>query len=150
MKVVLQRVSRAEVRVDGRRVAAIGRGFLLLVGVGREDRFADADALAAKIAGLRVFEDDAGKMNVSLQEAGGGILAVPQFTLLGRTRKGRRPDFTAAAPPDEARDVFERFQSRLAGAGVPVQTGAFREHMQVELLNDGPVTLILDSSEYRG
>ncbi len=147
MKVVLQRVNRASVHVGSELVGAIGRGFLLLVGIGHEDTAAHVVALAKKIVGLRVFEDPPGKMNRSLAEVGGEILAVPQFTLWGDTRKGRRPDFTAAAPPDMALELFQRFCQELKQLGVPVATGAFREHMRVALENDGPVTLILDSSE---
>jgi D-tyrosyl-tRNA(Tyr) deacylase len=117
------------------------------VGVGREDTPEAASALARKIVGLRVFEEPPGKMNLSLGEVGGEILAVPQFTLWGNTRHGRRPDFTAAAPPEQARELFQAFCRAIKDLGVPLALGAFREHMRVALENDGPVTLILDSKE---
>jgi D-tyrosyl-tRNA(Tyr) deacylase len=147
MKIVLQRVNRAAVFVGDALVAAIARGFLLLVGVERADTPAHAATLARKIAGLRVFEDPPGKMNLSVGEVGGQVLAVPQFTLLADIRQGRRPDFTQAAGPDEARELFQVFCQELQNLGLAQAQGAFREHMRVELENDGPVTIILDSKE---
>jgi len=145
MRAVVQRVNEAAVEVDGQRVAAIGRGFLVLAGVQEGDTEADADYLAAKVADLRVFEDAEGKMNLSLADVNGEVLAVSQFTLLADCRKGRRPSFVAAARPEQAQQLFDRFVSQLRERGVPVQTGRFREHMHVSLVNDGPVTLLLDS-----
>jgi D-tyrosyl-tRNA(Tyr) deacylase len=145
MRAVLQRVSRASVRVDGSVVGEVGRGWLVLLGVARGDTEADAEALAAKVVGLRAFEDDDGKMNRDVAEAGGSVLVVSQFTLLGDCRKGRRPGFADAAPPEEANRLYERFSAAVAASGVPVARGVFRAHMDVELVNDGPVTLLLDS-----
>ena len=127
-------------------VAQIGPGLLLLVGVGRDDGFGAYDRLAEKIFNLRVFEDEAGKMNRSLSEAGGEILVVPQFTLYGDVRKGRRPSWDGAAPPEIAADRVEAFARALESRGATVRRGAFREHMRVELVNDGPVTLWIDSA----
>lgn len=145
MKVVAQRVSRARVRVGGQTVGEIGTGLLLLVGVGREDGERDAVWMADKVAGLRVFEDAEGKMNLSVTDAGGSILSVSQFTLYGDCRKGRRPSFAEAAPPGEARALYERFNDLLRAKGLKVETGVFGAMMEVELVNDGPVTLIVDS-----
>ncbi|MBV8230487.1 MAG: D-tyrosyl-tRNA(Tyr) deacylase [Planctomycetaceae bacterium] len=145
MRAVLQRVSRASVEVEGRVVGRIGRGWLVLLGVARGDRDDDADWLVEKVANLRAFEDDQGKMNRSVAEAGGGVLVVSQFTLLGDCRAGRRPSFTEAAEPGEAERLYLRFAGRLAATGLEVATGIFRAMMQVELVNDGPVTLLLDS-----
>jgi D-aminoacyl-tRNA deacylase len=145
MRAVLQRVSRASVEVDGRVVGQIGLGWLVLLGVAKEDADADADRLAEKVVGLRAFEDGEGKMNLGLLDAGGSALVVSQFTLLADCRKGRRPGFDQAAEPAEAERLYLRFAERVAAAGVPVATGVFRAHMKVELLNDGPVTLMLDS-----
>ncbi|WP_025323047.1 D-aminoacyl-tRNA deacylase [Deferrisoma camini] len=145
MRAVVQRVSRAEVRVGGEPVGRIGRGFLVLVGVEPDDTEADAAYVADKVAGLRVFEDEAGRMNRDLAAVDGAVLLVSQFTLLGDCRKGRRPSFTAAAPPDLAEALYEDVADRLRRAGVPVATGRFRAEMEVELVNDGPVTLLLDS-----
>jgi D-tyrosyl-tRNA(Tyr) deacylase len=149
MRVVLQRVSRAAVRVRGETVGEIGRGFLLLVGAGGDDRPGDERRLADKIAHLRVFEDAAGKMNLSLGHVGGAILVVPQFTLYGDVRKGRRPSWVAAAPPEVAADRIETFAHELEALGARVERGSFREHMEVELVNDGPVTLVLDGALLR-
>jgi D-tyrosyl-tRNA(Tyr) deacylase len=146
MRVVLQRVARAAVSVGGRPVSQIGRGFLLLVGAGRRERAGDARRLAEKIARLRVFEDEAGKMNLALDDVGGAVLVVPQFTLYGDWRRGRRPSWAAAAPPEEASPQVEEFSLALEALGISVERGAFGEHMAVELVNDGPVTLILDSA----
>jgi D-tyrosyl-tRNA(Tyr) deacylase len=145
MKAVVQRVSNASVVVGEDTCATVGRGFLVLLGVAQDDTEADADYLAEKIAGLRVFEDDQGRMNLSLADVGGSVLAVSNFTLLADCRKGRRPSFSEAAAPDEARSLYERFVQRLRDLGVPVQTGQFQGKMQVSLCNDGPVTLIIES-----
>ena len=146
MRILLQRVSRASVRVRGELVAEIGPGLLLLVGVGKDDGFGEYDRLAEKVVNLRVFEDEQGKMNKALAEAGGDILVVPQFTLFGDVRKGRRPSWDAAAPPDIAADRVEAFARALEARGATVYRGVFREHMEVELVNDGPVTLWIDSA----
>jgi len=145
MRAVLQRVSRASVEVDGVVVGRIGVGWLVLLGVAKGDGEADADRLAAKVAGLRAFEDDAGKMNRDVTEAGGSVLVVSQFTLLGDCRAGRRPSFSDAAVPAEAERLYVRFAIKLSEQGLKVETGTFRAEMKVELLNDGPVTLLLDS-----
>jgi len=146
MRVLLQRVSRAAVRVDGRTVAEIGRGFLLLVGIGKDDGFGEYDRLAEKVFNLRVFEDEQGKMNRSLSDVGGEILLVPQFTLYGNVKRGRRPSWDGAAPPEIAEDRVEAFARALEARGATVRRGAFREHMEVELANDGPVTLWIDAA----
>lgn len=147
MKAVLQRVSRAEVRVAGRAVAAIRRGVLLLVAVERTDEEADLRWCADKSTGARIFPDEEGKMNRSLAEVGGEVLAVSQFTLVGSLRRGRRPSFDDAAPPEAAEPMYRRFLELLAANGLPVQSGVFQAEMEVDLVNDGPVTLLLDSSE---
>lgn len=145
MKVVLQRVSHASVTVDGERVSEIGPGLLLLVGVAEGDTEDAADWLARKVAGLRVFADAAGKMNLSVTDAGGSALAVSQFTLIGDARKGNRPSFARAAPPEEAEPLFDYFCEQLRASGVAeVRKGSFGAMMDVELLNDGPVTLLLE------
>jgi D-tyrosyl-tRNA(Tyr) deacylase len=146
MRVLLQRVSRASVRVGGRTVGEIGRGLLLLVGVGAGDPEGQEGRLAERVFHLRIFEDEAGKMNLALSDVGGEILVVPQFTLYGELDRGRRPSWAAAAPPDVAADRVEAFARALEGLGARVARGAFREHMEVELVNDGPVTLLLDSA----
>lgn len=145
MRAVVQRVSRASVTVDGSVVGAIESGFLILLGVAGTDTQQDVNWLAGKIAGLRVFEDDQGKMNLGLSEAGGAALVVSQFTLLGDCRKGRRPSFVAAARPELADSLYQSFVAELRGRGIHVETGTFQAQMQVELVNDGPVTLLLDS-----
>ena len=145
MKAVVQRVSRAGVDVAGRRVAEIGRGLLVLLGVARGDGEAEADYMARKIAGLRVFGDAEGKLNLSVQDAGGAVLLVSQFTLCGDCRKGRRPSFTEAAALDEAQRLYEAVAVKLRSQGLEVKTGQFQEHMHVELVNDGPVTLLLET-----
>jgi D-tyrosyl-tRNA(Tyr) deacylase len=147
VRVLLQRVARAAVRVRGETVAEIGPGFLLLVGVGREDGFGEYDRLAEKVFNLRVFEDAEGKMNRSLSEIGGEVLVVPQFTLYGSVRKGRRPSWDGAAPPEVAADRVEAFARALEARGATVRRGAFREHMEVEFVNDGPVTLWMDAAD---
>lgn len=145
MRVVLQRVKRASVTVEGETVASIGEGLLLLVGVGREDGEAEAEWLAGKIAGLRIFGDEEGKMNLSVRDVGGEVLAVSQFTLLADTRKGNRPSFIRAADPEKAEPLFGYFCERLRKAGVgSVKTGVFGAVMDVELVNAGPVTIVLD------
>ncbi len=145
MRVVVQRVTYARVEVDGAVVGEIGRGLLVLIGVAKGDATADADYLAAKVSQLRIFADDAGKMNRSLDEAGGAMLVVSQFTLYGDCRKGRRPGFDAAASPEDARTLYEYFVETVRRTGLRVETGVFQADMAVSLLNDGPVTFILES-----
>ncbi|MCS7315852.1 MAG: D-aminoacyl-tRNA deacylase [Bryobacterales bacterium] len=145
MRAVLQRVREARVEVDGTVTGAIGRGLLVLVGIAREDTQRDADYLAEKIAGLRIFPDQEGKMNRSVQEVGGAVLVVSQFTLYGDTRKGRRPSFDRAAPPEQARALYEYFVQALRARGLAVETGVFQAMMQVHLVNDGPVTILCES-----
>jgi D-aminoacyl-tRNA deacylase len=147
MRAVVQRVSRAQVTVTNEVVGKIGRGLLVLLGVTQADSEADADYLADKIAGLRIFEDENGKMNVDAASVNGEILVVSQFTLYGDVRRGKRPSFDAAAPPERARQIYEYFVDRIRAAGLPCQTGRFQEMMQVELVNDGPVTILLDSTK---
>jgi D-aminoacyl-tRNA deacylase len=145
MRAVLQRVTRASVEVEGRVVGRIGVGWLVLLGVAKGDSVEDADKLAEKVAGLRAFEDEGGKMNLAVAEVGGSVLVVSQFTLLGDCRGGRRPSFIDAAEPAEAERLYLRFADRIRGLGLAVETGIFRADMKVELLNNGPVTLLLDS-----
>jgi D-tyrosyl-tRNA(Tyr) deacylase len=145
MRALVQRVQRARVTVEGRVSGEIGAGLLVLLGATHEDGAADADWTARKIAGLRVFADEKGLMNRDVRETGGGVLAVPQFTLYGEARKGRRPDFMRAARPEHAEPLFERFCATLATEQVRVARGVFRAHMEVELVNDGPVTLMIES-----
>ena len=149
MRSVVQRVSRAAVRVDGKTVGQIGRGLLVLVGLEKDDGEAQVDWQADKIAGLRVFEDAAGKMNLGLSEVQGAVLAVSQFTLAGSIDKGRRPGFDNAMAPEPAARLFERFVARLRAQGVATETGVFRAMMEVELVNDGPVTFVLESRSPR-
>jgi D-aminoacyl-tRNA deacylase len=145
LKIILQRVKNASVTVNGEEISGIGPGLLLLVGIARGDGEAEANWLAEKVAGLRVFADDEGKMNLDVREAGGKILAVSQFTLLADTRKGKRPSFVEAAPPEEAEMLFDYFCEKLREAGVAsVETGSFGAMMDVSLVNDGPVTIILE------
>jgi D-tyrosyl-tRNA(Tyr) deacylase len=146
MRAVVQRVSRARVTVRDEVTGKIDRGLLVLIGIGAADTEADADSLADKISGLRIFEDEHGKMNLSLSEIAGSVLAVSQFTLYGDVRRGKRPSFDAAAPPEKARMLYEYFVERIRAAGLRCETGRFQEMMQVELVNDGPVTILLDSS----
>ena len=147
MRAVVQRVSRAQVTVNGEITGQIGLGLLVLLGVGRNDAEADATYLAGKICGLRVFEDDQGKMNRSVQDAGGSVLAVSQFTLYGDVRRGKRPSFDAASAPGKARQLYEFFVERIRAAGLRCETGRFHEMMKVELANEGPVTILLDSGK---
>jgi D-tyrosyl-tRNA(Tyr) deacylase len=147
MRAVIQRVIRASVKVEDEITGEIGRGLLALLGVGQEDVEADADYLAEKIAGLRVFEDDAGKMNLSVLDVGGAVLAVSQFTLFGDARRGKRPSFDAAARPDRARELCDYFVQRLRSLGLRCETGRFQAMMNVELVNSGPVTILLDSKK---
>ncbi len=144
MRVVLQRVSRASVTIEGRVAGAIDRGFCVLVGFTHSDTPAEVDWMAEKVAGLRLFADGEGKMNLGLAEAGGGVLVVSQFTLYGDTQKGRRPSFIDAARPEVAIPLYERFVTQLRGRSITVATGEFGADMQVEIHNDGPVTLVVD------
>jgi D-tyrosyl-tRNA(Tyr) deacylase len=147
MRIVLQRVSKASVTVENRAIAAIGRGLLILLGIGPGDGEAEAEILAEKCARLRIFEDDAGKTNLSILDVGGEALVVSQFTLYADTRKGRRPSFTEAASPAAAEPLVLFFAERLNALGVPTRTGSFGAHMQVELVNDGPFTIVLDIAD---
>ena len=147
MRAVVQRVSRAKVTVNEQISGQIGRGLLVLLGVGQGDTEADADYLAEKIAGLRIFEDAEGKMNRAVGESGGAVLAVSQFTLYGDVRRGKRPSFDAAARPEQARRLYDHFVEKIRAAGLRCETGRFQEMMQVELVNDGPVTILLDSKK---
>ena len=145
MRIVLQRVKEASVTVEGERISGIGGGLLLLVGVAEGDGEDAADWLAEKVAGLRIFNDAEGKMNLGVRDVGGGVLAVSQFTLLADTRKGKRPSFVRAAPPESAEPLFDYFCQKLRAAGIaPVETGRFGAMMEVALVNDGPVTIVLE------
>lgn len=144
MRAVLQRVLRGKVSVEGRSIAEIGPGLVILLGVGHNDTDETARALAEKAANLRIFEDDQGKMNLSVRDKGGAAIVVSQFTLYADARRGRRPSFTDAALPDTARPLVDRFAGFLAEQGVPTQTGEFGAHMLVEIENDGPVTILLE------
>ena len=145
MRVVLQRVAHASVTVDGEIIGKIQRGFLLLVGVTHDDAMEDMEYLVRKIVQMRIFEDEEGKLNRSIQDIGGEILSVSQFTLYADTKKGNRPSFSKAAPGVVALEMFEQFNGLLRDTGIPVETGQFGADMKVELLNDGPVTILLDS-----
>jgi D-tyrosyl-tRNA(Tyr) deacylase len=145
MRAVVQRVSRAEVRVGGEVTGRIGRGLVVLLAVRVGDTERDAEYLAGKIAGLRIFPDEAGKMNLGVEEVGGGLLVVSQFTLYGDTRKGRRPSYVEAAPPEVASALYDHFVERAQALGLPVATGVFQAMMEVDLVNEGPVTLIVES-----
>jgi len=150
MRSVLQRVSSGRVTVSGQIVAEIGRGLVILLGIGPSDGQEQARFLADKIANLRIFEDDQGKMNLSVRDANGQAMVVSQFTLYADTRKGRRPSFTDAAPPDIARPLVDFFAQQLNSLGVPTQTGEFGAHMLVEIHNDGPVTIVLEADSPSG
>ena len=145
MRAVVQRVSQASVTVEGQVVGEIGHGFLVLLGVANDDTQEDVIYLAQKVAGLRIFQDDEGKMNRGLAEVSGKILVVSQFTLLGDCRKGRRPSFVKAARPEAAEGLYRSFVAEIRGQGIDVETGGFQVHMDVALINDGPVTLLLES-----
>ncbi len=147
MRAVIQRVKSAQVCVDGRVTGKIGKGLLVLLGVGKGDGEGDLSFLTSKIPELRIFEDASGKFNLSLREIGGEMLVVSQFTLYGDCRKGRRPSFTDAEDPTQAKNLYERFISKLKEQGIPIQTGEFQARMEVHLINDGPVTLLLDSKQ---
>jgi D-aminoacyl-tRNA deacylase len=144
MRAVIQRVARAALQVEGEKVGEIGRGFVALVGFREPDGAGEIDWMAQKVLGLRVFPDDAGNMNRALDEVGGGVVVVPNFTLYGDCRKGRRPSFTDAARPEVSSPLYDQFVARLREGGLPVVAGVFGAHMQVELVNDGPVTLVID------
>jgi D-tyrosyl-tRNA(Tyr) deacylase len=147
MRAVVQRVSRASVAVEGRVVGEIGPGLLVLLGVAASDANADADYLAEKVAGLRIFEDGNGKMNLSVADVGGAVLAVSQFTLYGDVRRGKRPSFDDAARPERARELYEYFVTQIRQHGLRCETGQFQAIMSVSLVNEGPVTVLLDSSK---
>jgi D-tyrosyl-tRNA(Tyr) deacylase len=147
MRAVVQRVSRASVNVDGKATGEIGPGLVILVAVGKEDTVTTASAMAEKVANLRIFGDDAGKMNRSLLDTGGAALAISQFTLYGDARGQRRPSFIQAGPPELGKALYEEFVRELRELGVRVETGVFQAHMAVELVNDGPVTILLDSEK---
>jgi D-aminoacyl-tRNA deacylase len=147
MRAVVQRVSRAQVLVHSEVVGQTGPGLLVLLGVGRDDTEADATHLAEKISGLRIFEDDQGKMNRNVQETGGSVLAVSQFTLYGDVRRGKRPSFDEAAPPEKAKQLYEFFVEKIRASGLRCETGQFQAIMQVESVNEGPVTVLLDSKK---
>ena len=147
MRAVVQRVSRAQVAVNQKIVGKIGRGLLVLLGVAQADSEVDAEYLADKIVGLRIFEDQNGKMNLDAASIGAQILVVSQFTLYGDVRRGKRPSFDAAAPPRHARQLYEYFVERIRTAGIPCETGRFQQMMQVELVNEGPVTILVDSTK---
>jgi D-aminoacyl-tRNA deacylase len=147
VRAVIQRVTRASVTVEGRVAGEIGAGLLVLLGVSKTDNPESASYLAEKIANLRIFSDDAGKMNLSVLDTAGSALVVSQFTLYGDTRGGRRPSFIQAAPPEEANRLYEEFVKSLRSLGMKVETGVFQAHMRVELVNDGPVTILLDSEK---
>ncbi len=144
MRLLVQRVARAQVRRSGETIAHIGPGLLILAGVGRNDADGEAAWLASKVATLRIFEDDGGKMNRSIQDVGGEVLVVPQFTLYGDVRRGRRPSWDDAAAPEVARERVEALARAIEGHGITVRRGAFQEHTEVELVNDGPVTILLE------
>ncbi|HWI64545.1 MAG TPA: D-aminoacyl-tRNA deacylase [Symbiobacteriaceae bacterium] len=147
MRAVVQRVSRGKVTVEGEVVGQVGKGYVVLLGVSKDDTPEAADYMAEKISGLRVFEDEQGKMNRSIIEAGGAVLAISQFTLYGDVRRGRRPGFDQAGRPEQAEPLYERFVEKLRSYGLTVETGRFQTHMEVELVNDGPVTILVDSDK---
>jgi D-tyrosyl-tRNA(Tyr) deacylase len=145
MRVIIQRVTSATIEIDSTVTAAIGRGLVLLLGIAKKDSLRDADYLVEKIAGLRIFADEAGKMNLDVRQVGGSLLIVSNFTVYGDVRKGRRPGFDLAAPPADARVIYDYFVERARLTGIPVKTGSSQAHMKVELVNDGPITLIAES-----
>jgi D-aminoacyl-tRNA deacylase len=145
MRIIIQRVTAATIEIDSTVTAAIGRGLLLLLGIAKKDSRRDADYLVEKVAGMRIFADEAGKMNLDVRQAGGSLLIVSNFTVYGDIRKGRRPGFDLAASPEEARVIYDYFVERARLTGIPVETGSFQAHMKVELVNDGPITLIAES-----
>lgn len=147
MRAVVQRVSEARVEVDGRIVGSIERGLLVLLGVGKDDTERDCEWMVDKVSGLRIFEDEGGKMNLSVGDVGGAILVVSQFTLYGDCRRGKRPSFTDAASPEKGKELYDLFVELLRKKGIRVETGVFGAHMHVHLVNDGPVTILLDSSK---
>lgn len=147
MRVVVQRVNQAEVSVEGEVIGKIGPGLALLVGVGQDDGQEDVDYLARKISNLRIFEDQEGKMNLSVKDVGGDILSVSQFTLHANTKKGNRPSFAQAGDPELALDLYQKFNQALEAAGLKVETGKFAAHMHLSLSNNGPVTILIDSKE---
>jgi D-tyrosyl-tRNA(Tyr) deacylase len=149
VRLVIQRVTGASVTVEGREIAKIGPGLAVLIGVGRDDTDSDAEKLAEKCANLRIFGDEDGKMNLSVLDTGGEALVVSQFTLYGDTRRGRRPGFDSAAPHDEGNRLYQKFVEQLRALGVPTQTGQFQAHMHFEIANDGPVTILMDSEEFK-
>lgn len=149
MRALIQRVSGASVAVDGETIGKIGQGLLVLLGVGKDDRETDADLLADKVANLRIFDDEAGKMNLSTLDVEGEVLVVSQFTLFADSRRGRRPSYIDAAPPEEANRLYEYFMDRLRSNGVSVQAGRFQAMMDIELVNNGPVTIWLDTEELK-
>jgi D-tyrosyl-tRNA(Tyr) deacylase len=149
MRAVIQRVSRAEVRVEGAPVGAIGPGLLVLLGVGQDDGPEEAQFLAEKVVQLRIFSDAEGKFNLSVLDAGGEVLVVSQFTLFADARRGRRPSFISAAPPDVAAPLVERFMDAVRASGLKIAGGRFGAHMEVELVNDGPVTILLDTEDWK-
>ncbi len=147
MRAVVQKVSRARVESEGRLTGQIGKGLLILLGVGNGDSTREADYLLEKILNLRIFEDAEGKLNLSLKDIGGELMVISQFTLYADCRKGRRPSFTEAAPPEKAKGLYEYFLEKAKAAGIPAAAGVFQSHMEVELVNSGPVTILLDSSK---